>query len=170
MLHFKIFARAGVLLSLAALSLSPAAAADNFVVKDGAGTTITKASKDIGSGVQADKNVHVDSTGVEKDVQANPSVVDTVVKGTGTDRGALVTTAGTAQTLIAANTARRGFSLQNQSSGICYINGASGATQDYHSLLIKAGDYYETKDSHVGTGAISIVCAVANASVYSREW
>lgn len=44
-------------ISAVALVASPALAADNFVVKDATGTTITKASKDTGSGVQADKNV-----------------------------------------------------------------------------------------------------------------
>lgn len=45
-------------ISAVALVASPALAADNFVVKDATGTTITKASKDF-TGVQADKNVCV---------------------------------------------------------------------------------------------------------------
>lgn len=51
---------------LAALFATPAFAADNFQVKDAAGTTITKASKDLG-GIQSDKNVIIKSTGAEVD-------------------------------------------------------------------------------------------------------
>lgn len=39
--------------------------ADNFQVKDASGTTITKASKDIGGGVEADKVLLIDSAGNE---------------------------------------------------------------------------------------------------------
>jgi|GEM_PF-4075297 len=95
---------------------------------------------------------------------------DTVVQASATDRGLSVTTAGTAQQLMAANSARRGFTVQNQSSGDCYINGQSTATQDFHSLIISSGAYYETPSTHVSTGAISIVCAVSAASIYAREW
>lgn len=100
----------------------------------------------------------------------NPLPVDTVIRLTAADRGAIVTTAGTAQQLMAANASRRGFAIQNQSTGACYINGQASATQDYRSLLIPAGGFYDTPPTHVGTGAISIVCAVANAPVYAREW
>jgi len=95
---------------------------------------------------------------------------DTVVQASATDRGLSVTTAGTAQQLMAANSARRGFTVQNQSSGDCYINGQATATQDFHSLRIASGAYYETPSTHISIGAISIVCAVSSASIYAREW
>jgi len=95
---------------------------------------------------------------------------DTVVQASAADRGLSVTTAGSAQQLMAANSARRGFTVQNQSSGDCYINGQTTATQDFHSLIIASGAYYETPSTHVSTGAISIVCAVSSASIYAREW
>jgi hypothetical protein len=59
-MHRKIIA-----FMLALVALSPAYAADNFLVKDATGATIAKASKDLGAGVQSDKNVLVDSTGTE---------------------------------------------------------------------------------------------------------
>lgn len=95
---------------------------------------------------------------------------DTVVRASATDRGAVVATANTAQQLMAANSARRGIAIQNQSSGDCYISGQGTATADYHSLKIPSGGYYESPSTHVGTGAISIICTVANASIYAREW
>jgi len=99
-----------------------------------------------------------------------PVVVDTVVTSAAADRGAVIATANAAQQLMAANGARRGFSVQNQSSGACYVNGQGAATTDHHSLMVGAGAYYESSPAHVGTGAISIACTVANAAVYAREW
>ena len=97
--------------------------------------------------------------------------VDTVIVGTSADRGALVGT--TSVTLMPANTSRRGFSIQVQSSSAsCYMSGLTTATADYHGLLIGGSQptYYETKDSHVGQGAITLICTAANTPVYSREW
>lgn len=48
-------------LALAAASV-PAIAADNFVVKDAGAVTITKRSKDVGAGVQADANLLLNSS------------------------------------------------------------------------------------------------------------
>lgn len=62
--------------ALLALALTaPAAAQDNFAVKDATGATITKASKKLGDGSQADKNVMIDSAGVEKGTVSNPQSV-----------------------------------------------------------------------------------------------
>jgi hypothetical protein len=93
---------------------------------------------------------------------------DTVVQGASTDIGVSVT-ANTSATLTAANPARRGFSVQNQTSGACYLSGLATATADFHSLLIPAGSLYESKDSHVGTGALSVICSAAGG-VYGRQW
>ncbi|UAK23683.1 hypothetical protein [Sphingomonas nostoxanthinifaciens] len=139
-------------------------------VKNAAGTTINPATSDKQPALGTAGAPSADVITVQGAPGGQPQPVDTVIRSTATDRGASVTTAGTAQQLMAVNTARRGFNIQNQSSGACYISGTGTATQDYHSLLIAAGSFYESKDSHVGTGAISIICAVASASVYSREW
>lgn len=99
--------------------------------------------------------------------------IDTVVTGAATDRGASVTSA-IAVTLMPANPARRGFSVQNQSTGACYLNGSATATADFHSLQVPAGSLYETPPQHSGTGAISAVCPSATsgspAALYSREF
>ena len=95
--------------------------------------------------------------------------VDTVTRSAAVDRGLVAGT--TALTLMPANLARRGFVVQNQSaSATCYISGQATATVDYHSLLIAAGAYYETSPTHVGSGAVSIICTAANVPIYSREF
>ena len=99
---------------------------------------------------------------------AQIGTVNTVVQGTATDIGATMV-ANTATTIAAINTSRRGFAIQNQTAGNCYLSGTATATADYHSLVIAAGAYYESKDSHVGTGALSVICASAGG-LYGRQW
>lgn len=131
--------------------------------------TLPRVTNAEGSSVPATGSVIISSNGAEKGIAANPLTVDTVAKSTATDRGASVGT--TAVTLMASNTSRRGFAVQVQSTtASCYINGQATATADYHSLQIAAGALYVTESTHVGTGAISIICTGAATSVYSREY
>lgn len=95
---------------------------------------------------------------------------DTVIKATSTSRSGTITTGGAAQQFAAANASRRGFVIQNQSSGDLYINSLSAATLDQNSLKIPAGSYYETPVHHVGTGALSIIGATTGQQFYSREF
>lgn len=98
-----------------------------------------------------------------------PMPVDGVVRATSVDRGAVVGT--TAVTLMAANAARRGYAIQVQSaSASCYINGLAMATAGYNSLQIGSNAYYQTPPTHVGTGAISIICTAVATPVFAREW
>lgn len=96
--------------------------------------------------------------------------VDQVVQSTSTDRGGTITTANTSQVLAPANPARRGFTIQNQSTGNLYINGLTAATADYHSLLIPAGAMYESRDVHSGTGVLNIIGPTAGQAFYCREF
>jgi hypothetical protein len=94
---------------------------------------------------------------------------DTVVVNASTNKSVVVGTS--AQTLMAANTARRGFVIQNQSTtATVYVNGLGGATADHNSLMIGPGGYYESQLHHIGTGAISIIASAASTPVYSREF
>lgn len=96
--------------------------------------------------------------------------VDTVVPSTSTNKSGTITTGGTAQVLMAANGARRGFFLQNNSSANLYVNGLGAATSDGLCLTIPAGVLYETSIQHVGTGAISILGATTGQAFYAREF
>lgn len=70
----------------------------------------------------------------------------------------------------AANASRRGFSIQNQSSGSLWLTGTGMATADQNSLLLAAGDYFESSPHHSGTGALSIIGATAGQPFYAREF
>ena len=96
--------------------------------------------------------------------------VDTVVKAAATSRSGTITVGGTAQQLMAANVNRRGFVIQNQSTGDLFVNGLAAAAADQNSLKIAAGDYYATDAHHVGTGAISIFGSTTGQAFYAREF
>lgn len=95
---------------------------------------------------------------------------DTVVKATATSRSGTITTANTAQVLMAANASRRGFSIQNQSSGPLWFNGIGTATADQNSFALQAGDYFESSPHHSGTGSVSIIGGTAGQAFYAREF
>lgn len=94
--------------------------------------------------------------------------VDTVDQGSSNTPAAnTITTGGTAQLLFAANPARRGIVLQNQSSGDLYVG--NPATQNQSSLKIPAGYYYETPGNFSGTADIQIIGATTGQAFYARE-
>lgn len=100
---------------------------------------------------------------------SSAQTVTTVLPQLSPTQGSAISFGTTAATLFAANAGRHFIVVQVQgSSGGCYINGTATATADANSLYIPAGGYYESA-THVGTGAVSIVCTAATTPVYSRQ-
>ncbi len=66
--------------------------------------------------------------------------------------------ASVATTIAPADPARRGFQVQPQ-GGIGYLSGLAAATADQNSLKLPADALYESLPQHVGTGALSVICA-----------
>lgn len=96
---------------------------------------------------------------------------DTVIQGAAVFRGGTIAAGGTAQSLMAANTTRRGFVIQNQSSAALYIKiGGAAATPDFNSMQVAAGAMYTTPPQHVSTGAISIYGATTGQAFYAVEF
>jgi hypothetical protein len=83
---------------------------------------------------------------------------------------AVAMTSGGPQQIMAANAARRGFAVQMQSAGNCWLNSQAGATLDFHSLKIPAAGYYDTLPIHVDIGAVSVNCDTAAQQRYGREF
>lgn len=81
-----------------------------------------------------------------------------------------ITLGGTAQNAAAANANRKGYWVQNQSSGDLWINTLAAAVLDQPSLKIPAGGYFETPPGGAGTGAISIIGATTGQKFAAREW
>lgn len=86
------------------------------------------------------------------------------------DKSGTVTLGATAQVLAAANASRRGFWLQNQSSGDLWISSLGTAAATQPSLKIPAGGYYESPENGVPVAAISIFGAVTGQAFAAREW
>jgi hypothetical protein len=86
-----------------------------------------------------------------------------------TDRSGTVTTGGTAQVLMALNASRRGFLVQNNSTGTLTINSVGTATTTA-GIVIAPGQLYEAQETGVPTTAISILGATTGQRFDAREW
>jgi len=82
-----------------------------------------------------------------------------------------ITTGGAAQVLAASNTARKGWFVQNNSTGDLWVNRFGGtASAAQPSILIKAGRLYETPAGGSGGNALSIYGATTGQAFTAGEW
>lgn len=86
-----------------------------------------------------------------------------------TDRSGVVAAGATAQTLMAANAARRGFCVQNNSTGNLTISSV-GVASASAGLILRPGQLYEAPLGGVPTAAISILGAITGQRFDAREW
>lgn len=90
---------------------------------------------------------------------------------TATSRSGTITAGGTAQTLMAANASRQGFSVQNLSTENLYINElGSAAVNTQPSILVPPNALYEPPLGCVSVAAISILGATTGSAFTAREW
>ena len=87
-----------------------------------------------------------------------------------TDHSGSITTGGAAQTMMAANTSRNGFCIQNTSSADLWVGFVGTAAAGGSSLKLPAGTLYESLPHGVPTGAISIFGATTGQSFAAVEW
>ena len=99
-----------------------------------------------------------------------PMVAPVVVSPTLSNASGTITTGGTAQTIIAADAGGYHYSVQNNSAGDLWISSLATAIIGQPSLKLATGDYYETPDSLMVTGALSIVGATTGQSFTARKW
>lgn len=95
--------------------------------------------------------------------------VDTREQLTPVSRSGTITTGGASQSLAASNTSRKGFDIQNQSSGPLYVNELGTATLNQNSLKIDAGQFWEWPGK-VPTSALTIIGATTGQAFFAREW
>ncbi|WFU37331.1 hypothetical protein QA640_22835 [Bradyrhizobium sp. CB82] len=99
------------------------------------------------------------------------STLDTLINGTTlTDKSGTITAGGSAQTLMALNASRRGFYVQNQSTGDLWISSLGTAAATQPSLWLPPGAFYEPEAGGVPTAAISIFGATTGQAFAAREW
>ena len=85
------------------------------------------------------------------------------------DRSGVVAAGGTAQTLMAANPARRGFCVQNNSNAALTVSSV-GTASTSAGLILQPGQLYEPPAGGVPTAAISILGAATGQRFDAREW
>jgi hypothetical protein len=90
--------------------------------------------------------------------------------GTLTDRSGTITTGGTAQQVMAANSARQGFSIQNLSTGDLWINPLGTAAAAQPSIKLAAGVYFEAPLGYGAVGAISIFGTTTGQAFSAKEY
>lgn len=88
-----------------------------------------------------------------------------------TSSSGTIATGGAAQSLMAANAARKGWFIQNNSTGDLWVNRFGGtAIAGQPSILIPAGALYETPDGGSGGNALSIYGATTGQTFTAAEW
>ena len=89
-----------------------------------------------------------------------------------TDRSGSITAGGTAQALAAANTSRRGWRLQNTSSGDLWFNDIGGTASIGGAGCFKVASlgYYESPVGGGSQAAISIFGATTAQTFSASEW
>lgn len=86
------------------------------------------------------------------------------------NRSGTITAGGTAQVAMALNASRRGFSIQNNSTGDLWFDTLATAVQSQPSICLSAGSLYETPYGGCPTGAVSIIGATTAQAFSAREW
>ncbi len=89
------------------------------------------------------------------------------------DLSSTIAAGGTAQALSAANVLRKGYSVQNLSSGKLFVNDVGGtavSTEAGASITILPGALYESPRNQQPTRAISILGATTSQAFAAREW
>jgi len=88
------------------------------------------------------------------------------------DRSGSITLANTAQQLMAANTARRGWSLQNKSTANMWFNDLGGTADPAanSATYLPPGAYYESEPLGASITTVSIICDTTAAQFVAKEW
>lgn len=86
-----------------------------------------------------------------------------------TDNSGTITATGVAQTVLASNSARSGYIIQNRGSNPMYVNEKGAATVGAGSFVIAPGDFFPPSNFPITTGAISIIGTISEIFTV-REW
>ncbi|MDZ8096785.1 MAG: hypothetical protein RMZ42_33325, partial [Nostoc sp. DedQUE05] len=97
----------------------------------------------------------------------NPASVTVTESTSGTSTPTTVASSTSSQTILAANSNRKGATIWNDSTAILYLEfGATAATNAFTAKLL-AGGYYEVPFHY--TGVISGIWSAANGNALVRE-
>jgi hypothetical protein len=96
----------------------------------------------------------------------------TYATATRTSRSGTITAGGTAQQLMAANTSRKGWCLQNNNTTgkIWFDETGATAVASQPSIVLYPGDFYESPPGGATPTAISIIGDTTGMIFSAREW
>lgn len=91
---------------------------------------------------------------------------------TKTDRSGAIALGGQAQTLMAANATRKGWSFQNKSNANIWFNDLGGTADPTanNATYLPPGAYYESEPGGASVAAISLIGDATGAQFAAREW
>ena len=89
--------------------------------------------------------------------------------GTFTDRSGAITTGGTSQQVMAANTSRNYLILQNISAENLWFNFGVAAVTDSPSLKLEPGQTFVMEGTFIHVGAMNIIGATTGSKFVSKE-
>lgn len=120
----------------------------------------------------ANGTVQAGHVGVKSGNPADFQATVTPAGATLTPRSGSIAAGGTAQQLAAANSARKGWRLQNTSTGDLWFNDTGGTASigGADSFKVGAGGYYETPVGGSSQAAISIFGATTAQTFSASEW
>ena len=109
--------------------------------------------------------------GIDQTTPFTTNAVTIVGAITKTDRSGTITSGGTSQQLMASNSIRKGWQLQNNSTGAIAFNElGSAASLTSGSFILQPGASYESPIGAISTAQINIIGATTGQSFTAREW
>ena len=144
--------------------------ADNVAVRDASNSAVTIATNEIATGIQAQaiQLLASDATGTDNRIPAS-TVTGLTVRPPGAATGTLSNVAAsvTSVTVLAANTARLGAVIVNDSASIGYLKFGSAASSTSFTYLLDPNSTLELPGNVIYTGIITgiWVTAVGTARV-----
>lgn len=116
------------------------------------------------------KNIAVDSSGNLVISSITPQTVTVAPsQGTVTDRSGTITLGGTAQTIAAANAARKYLLIQNSSDTDMWCNFTTTAVNSQPSFKIPAGAGFFMESGYVSTELVSCIGATTGKIFTAKE-
>ena len=99
---------------------------------------------------------------------SNPANVTVSMPTSATVTPATVNSSTTSNTLLAANSNRKGASIWNNSTATLYVELGATASNTVYTVKVDAGGYYEIPYGY--TGAIAGIWSAANGNALVREF
>lgn len=97
----------------------------------------------------------------------NPAIVNVNTPTSNTAVPTNVTAAATSNTIMAANSNRKGGTIWNNSTARLYLELGASASLTVFTAILEAGGYYEVPFNYTGT--ISGIWTAANGNALVRE-